>query len=279
MSALRPVCLVIALATAGIATSPSQTAQIVAESGQLLPGYREVVDRSLSSPAIIDATIREASRLKPAESPGLRPGYVRFYIVADVVALIRGPAGLSSRLAYLADVPLDARGKAPRLKKARVLLFARPVQGRSGEVQLTAPDAQLPFSAELDSVVRRVARELVAPDAPPAITGIGNAFHVAGSLPGEGETQIFLTTADGRPVSLSILRRPGEQTRWAVSLSEIVDEGAGPPARDTLLWYRLACGLPAMLPDRSVAAMEPTDAAVAREDYQLVVRSLGPCRR
>ena len=68
---------------------------------------------------------------------------------------------------------------------------------------------------------------------------IGNAFHVAGSLPGEGETQMFLTTADARPVSLSILRRPGEQPRWAVALAEIVDEAAGPPQRDTFLWYRL----------------------------------------
>ena len=33
----------------------------------------------------------------------------------------------------------------------------------------------------------------------------GSRFHVAGSLPGEGETQIFVKTADGRPISLSIL--------------------------------------------------------------------------
>src|SRR3546814_1145016 len=40
----------------------------------------------------------------------------------------------------------------------------------------------------------------VAADAPPVITGVGCAFHVPGSLPGEGETQIFLATADGSPV-------------------------------------------------------------------------------
>ncbi|KAA5569740.1 hypothetical protein F3G50_31575, partial [Pseudomonas aeruginosa] len=80
--------------------------------------------------------------------------------------------------------------------------------------------------------IRQIARDLVAPDAPPVITGVGNAFHVPGALPGEGETQVFLTTANGAPVSLSILRRPGEQPRWAVALSEIVDEAAAPPARD-----------------------------------------------
>src|SRR5207253_7979853 len=106
---------------------------------------------------------------------------------------------------------------------------------------------------------RRIAADLVAADTPPTITGIGNAFHVPGALPGEGETQIFLTTADNRPVSLSILRRPGEQPRWAVALSEIVDEAAAPPARDTLLWYRLACSLPAALPAASTASLAPPD--------------------
>jgi hypothetical protein len=108
---------------------------------------------------------------------------------------------------------------------------------------------------------------------------VGAAFHVPGSLPGEGETQIFLQTVDSRPVSLSILRRPGEQPRWSVSLGEIVDEAAGPPARDTLLWYRLACGLPASLPTTTTADLDPAAAAVAREDYAFVLTALGPCGR
>ena len=279
MSAIHFARYGVALAVAGFAAFPSQTAQIVAESGQPIPPYAQVVDRVLGAPAIIDATIREASRLKPAESVGIRPGFVRFYIVADVGALIRGPSALASRISYLADVPLDARGKAPKLKKVRVLLFARPVAGRAGEVQLTTLDGQRLWSPALDTLTRSIAREVVAADAPPAIVGLGNAFHVAGSLPGEGETQIFLNTADSRPVSLSVLRRPGEQPRWAVALSEIVDDAAQAPARDTLLWYRLACGLPPALPDRSIASMDPGDAAVAREDYAFVLTALGPCRR
>ena len=265
------------------AAFPSQSAQIRPASALPAspPGvtYAAVVDRVLTAPLLIDATIREAQRLKPAEAPDVRPGLGRFYIVADVGALIRGPSEVAARVAYLADVPLDSRGKAPKLKKARVLLFARPVPGRPGEVQLVGLDGQQPWSAALDARIRGVAREIVAADAPPRITGVGNAFHVAGSLPGEGETQIFLTTADGRPVSLSVLRRPGEERRWAVALSEIVDEAAGPPARDTLLWYRLACGLPRTLPDRSVAAMEPLDGTTAREDYDFVLNALGPCTR
>ena len=105
-----------------------------------------------------------------------------------------------------------------------------------------------------------------------------SAFYVPGSLPGEGETQIFLLTRNDRPAALSVLRRPGEQPRWSIALSEVIDENATAPARDTLLWYRLACFLPRTLPDNATAALEESEAAHAREDYAFVVQQLGPCR-
>ncbi|MCF3701580.1 hypothetical protein L2E46_25570, partial [Salmonella enterica subsp. enterica serovar Weltevreden] len=77
----------------------------------------------------------------------------------------------------------------------------------------------------------------------------------------------------------SVLRRPGEEPRWAVALSEIVDDSAAPPARDTLLWYRLACALPPALPATSTAALEPPQAEQARQDYAFVIERLGPCGR
>lgn len=257
---------------------PRQPTQIVTESGRPAdPSYAMLTTRVLSSPTIVDAAVRNASRLKPDESPGLAAGYARFYVEADVLALVRGPNALPARITYLSDVPLDSRGRPPKLKKLRVLLFARPVAGRASEIQLTAPDSQFAWNPDLDARVRGIAREVVASDAPPTITGIGNAFHVPGALPGEGETQIFLTTADNRPVSLSVLHRPQMQPQWAVALAEIVDESAAPPQRDTLLWYRLACGLPRQLPNRSVATLDATEAEAARRDYQFILRSLGSC--
>lgn len=243
------------------------------------PGYADLADLILAAPVIADATIRSTVTLKGADAAGVAPGHTRLYVEADVAALVRGAGGLPPRIGYLLDVAADANGRVPRLKKARVLIFARPVPSTPGQVQLVAPDAQLMWSPDADQRVRRIARELIATDAPPTITGIGNAFHVPGALPGEGETQLFLTTGNGAPVSLSILRRPGEQPRWAVALSEIVDEAAAPPAPDTLLWYRLACSLPAQLPERSTASLSAEDAAVAREDYAFVLASLGPCGR
>jgi hypothetical protein len=64
-----------------------------------------------------------------------------------------------------------------------------------------------------------------------------------------------------------------------VALSEIVDEAAAPPARETLLWYRLACALPPSLPNASIAALPLADAEAAREDYRFVLSQLGACGR
>ncbi len=242
-------------------------------------GYADVADLVLSAPVIADATVRSTTKIKSAEAPNLAPGLVRLYVEVDVTALIRGADGLPPRIGYLLDVAPDAAGRVPRFKKARVLIFARPVTGAVDQVQLVAPDAQLDWSPATDARARKIARDALASDAPPVITGIGNAFHVAGALPGEGETQIFLTTSDQRPVSLSILRRPGEQPRWAVALSEIVDESAAPPAPETLLWYRLSCALPQTLPDRSTGSLEAGDATIARDDYAFVLAALGPCGR
>lgn len=254
-------------------------AQIVAETGVVLPSYASIADLVLDAPAVLDARIRSSARIKGAEATNVAPGHARFYVEADVLALIRSPAPMPARVGYVVDVPLDARGRVPKLNKQRVLLFARPVAGQPMMVQLPRLDAQRPWTAELDALVRRIVQELVDPAGPPAVTGLGNAFHVPGTLPGEGETQIFVQTATGAPISLSILRRPGEQRRWAVALGEIVDDAAAPPPRDTLLWYRLACGLPRALPAASLTEQAPENAQLAREDYAFVLAQLGACQR
>ena len=222
--------------------------------------------------------MRSEVRLKPAEAPDVPAGAARLYLEADVLALIRGTGAVPPRIGYTVDVRLDARGRAPHYKKARVLLFARGVAGNGGQVQLVRPDAQRGWTPGAAALTRRIVKEVLAPDAPPAITGIGNAFHTSGALPGEGETQVFLTTPGGRPISLGIERKAGAAPRWSVALSEVVDQAAPPPARDTFLWYRLACALPPTLPDAANTSGDD-DAAKAREDYLFVLHELGPCDR
>lgn len=242
--------------------------------------YADLADLALAAPVAAHVEVRGAIRLKAADAANVAPGKTRFYVEADVLTLIRGAQGLPARVSYLVDLPNDARGRAPKLrKKSQFILLAAPVPGRRGELRLIAPDAQLSFTAERAERLRTLLQESIRADAPPEITGIGRAFHVPGSLPGESETQIFLQTSDGRPVSLSVLRRPGERPRWAVALSEIVDDAAEPPRADTLLWYRLACALPGALPAESFADAEPERKSAIQADYRLVKDRLGPCAR
>jgi hypothetical protein len=266
----RVARLVVATMVALAAPLGAQTPGL-ADSG--LP-FAYYADLTSAAPVIADVTVRSAERIKDAAD--VPPGLIRFYVTADVGDLIRGAGGVPPRIGYVVDLRPGADGKPPRLKKARLLLFARATSV-AGQLQLVSPDGQLAWSADGDALARRIAAGLVAADAPPRVTGIGRAFHVPGSLPGEGETQIFLQTANGRPVSLSVIRRPGEDPRWAVALSEIVDEAAAPPPRGTLLWYRLACFLPPALPAESTQGQSDADAAAAAEDYRFVLGALGRC--
>jgi hypothetical protein len=242
------------------------------------PTYADLADLSLTAPVAAHVRLKRATALKPGEAGNIGAGRTRFYVVAEMVSLIRGAEGLPAQVSYLADVA-HAGAKPPKLaKKSEYIILARPVPGRPGELQLVSPDAQMPYTPERATMLRSILREASAAEAAPRIIGIGRAFHVPGSLPGESETQIFLQTADNRPVSLSVLRRPGEAPRWAVALSEVTDDAAAPPSPNSLLWYRLACTLPKTIPPQSYAdAADQADAI--RADYRLVVEALGACAR
>lgn len=242
-------------------------------------GYSDLADLALAAPAAVIVTVTGQVKLKGPDAVGVEPGRTRFYMEGNVDTLIAGRGGLPSTVSWLEDVPGDGTNRAPKLRKLKLILLARPVPGKSGVLQLVSRDAAFAWSPELEDRLRRILTEANGASPPPVVTGIGHAFHVAGSIPGEGETQIFLKTADNRPVSLSILRRPGEDARWSVALGEMVDDSAAAPERDTLLWYRLACALPATLPDDSVSDQGPDDAAQARTDYALVLKGLGSCGR
>ena len=242
------------------------------------PTYADLADLALAAPVTAQVRLTRSIEIKGERAANVPQSLARFYVEADIVSLIRSAEPLPARVNYLLDLPRDARGKAPKLRKgSEYILFAAPVRGRPDSLQLISRDAHLPAAPEPAAQLRAILTEAYGADAPPRITGIGRAFHVPGSLPGEGETQIFLQTEDKRPVSLNVLRRPGEQPRWAVALSEIVDEAAAPPRPGSLLWYRLACSLPRGLPRQSLAESDAENAALAARDYGFVLEQLGPC--
>ncbi len=241
--------------------------------------YADIADLSDAAELVIRAKIRKQVTVDPVRAAGLAPGFARIYVQAETLALLSGRVPVGETLNYLVDVPLDSRGKVPKLKKLEVLLFARAVPGRASEIQLIGPFAQQIYSPELEARLRPILSAMIAPDAPPAITGVSDALSVAGNLAGESETQIFLQTRGGSPVSLTILRRPGRAPVWGVSWGEIIDQAARPPETNTLEWYRLACALPPRLPSNANLSRVPEERSRAERDYAFVLASLGPCVR
>ena len=241
--------------------------------------YADLADLADGAPLVIRAQVRKLVAVEAARAPGLRAGRGRFYVEARTEAVVFGRSGLGEDLRYLVDLPFDPKGRPPALKKKSVVIFARSVPARPGELQLVANDAQLVWDAALDTRLRGVLGELNAPTAPRRVTGVREALFVPGSLAGESESQLFLATADGEPAAVTVVRQPGQTPRWSVSFSEVVGEAGLAPARDTLGWYRLACFLPAALPVEANTSGTAENRLAAERDYRFVLDQLGACPR
>ncbi|MBC2778438.1 hypothetical protein [Parasphingopyxis marina] len=274
---MRRFALSIALAGSLFVTANSAESQALEPDTDLT--YADLADLALNAPVVALAEVDRATRLDEERAVGVAPNHVRYYVEAELRTLIRSQSAIPARVSYLVDMPLDAIGRRPRLRDRQVILLAGTVPGRGGELQLIAGDAQLDWSARREEQIRAILNEAASADAPGIVTGVGSAFSVPGTLPGESETQIFLATSDGRPVSISVLRRPNQRPRWMVSLSEIVESSVPPPQPNTLLWYRLACFLPDRLPDSAMESMDSRQIATARADFRMVVEELGTCPR
>lgn len=207
----------VAAGTIGAQAQTPAAAPVTASAAANDPTYADLATLSDASDAVVHVRIRKATALKPERAPGVAPGFVRFYVEANTLSVIAGRSAVAPTVTYLVDMPLDARGKAPKLKKREFLLFARPVPSRPGELQLVAPAAQLAYSPMLEERVRPVLTELYAADVKPRIIGVSDALAVPGTLTGESETQIFLATEKRSPASITVLRRPGRAPEWGVS--------------------------------------------------------------
>jgi hypothetical protein len=241
--------------------------------------YVDLVEMGQAADLVLRAEVTRQRNVPPDRAPGLQPGKARLYVEAATQTLLAGAGPVGESQAFLVDLPLNARGRRPDIKRQVVLLFARRTAGRPGELQLVGPQAMQPADPALEQQVRRVLTQLVQGDRPPVVTGVREAMSVAGNLAGESESQIFLETRSGDPVSLTVLRRPGMAPSWGVSWTDIVDQSARPPAPETLEWYALACFLPETLPERAFIQRDPESRARARADYSLVREQLGACRR
>ena len=241
--------------------------------------YADIADLVVVSPLIVDTTVRVVTKIPLEQSVGVPISVQRLLIVADVGALLRGNDGVAGQVRFLLDVPKDAKGKIPKLKKRRYFLLGNKAAGLPGTIRLSRPDALIEWSAGNDALLRAVTKEAVIIDAPQAINGLTSAFHSPGTVIGEGETQIFVEAKSNQIYSLSVFSQPGAPKRWAVSTGEVIDESASAPQPGSLLWYRLACGLPQTLDPKLVETNDGENAMKAQADYRFIIQSLGPCDR
>lgn len=259
----------------GAAQAQSAPAQAAAPSPY---GFADIADFAADAGAIIDARIRRVNIVESARAPGLAPGYTRFYVEGEVTGNLFGTTPVARRVAWLVDRPLAANGRPVRIARERVLLFTRTISDPQRLV-LVSPGAMLRWDAAADTAVRSIAAERANGAPPAAITGIVRAMHVPGTVAGEGETQIFLSTANGNPVSLSMLRRPGQPRQWSVAFGEILDESAARPRPGSIGHYRLSCGLPRQIPQAALISGDAAADAIAREDYAQILSAIGACDR
>ena len=276
-----PVLLFAGAAFSGTALHAEQSVAITPPAPSVT--WADLADLADSAPLVVHAEVRKQVRIEPERAIGVKPGWARFYFEARTISLLAGNGVISESLRYLGDLPLDARGKPPALRKKQVLLFAsqvaaNPPGDNPGELRLVTPDAQLLWDPVSETRLRAILPELLAAGAPPHITGVREAINVAGELAGQSETQIFLAARDAGAAAITVTHRPGAAPAWGVSFSEVAEGGKAPP-RDTLRWYRLACFLPPVLPRGTNLSESPEEKAQAEGDYRLVMAELGACPR
>ena len=240
--------------------------------------YADLADLSLSAQIVAKIHVTEVIDL-PAR-PEVQPanGVVRRYIEGQISVLIKGPQDMPSALKFVAQMPVDARGKAEKIKKTDQIIFARSVPRQPDTVQIIAPDAMIDWTSGEESTAHSIIAESLRRGAPPHIRGVDSIFSAPGDIPGQRESQFFLKT-DSQPVSITFFRKPDTPPSWTVALGELTDAGLPPPHHDTLLWYELACQLPDALPSALLEAQDATSSDALKDDYKVIRTDLGPCDR
>ena len=263
---ILPICLILATIASAAAQAPAPASAPY----DRLAGFADTAELALAAPVIVRATITRATRLAGKAAPDVAAGRARLLVTASLSNVLVAPGPLGGTVQYLWDAPLDSRGR-PSLAKGLDILAFLDAPKADGSTRLISRRAQQPWDSALADTVRVVVAEQRTGNVP-IIRGVSNGFRADGTIPGESESQFFLTTADGKPATLVVQNRPGEVRRVLVARGDIIDESAERVRPGTLLWYRLACFLPTNLP----AAAGGGDPALAR-DWRDALASLGPC--
>lgn len=239
--------------------------------------WTDWADLALASPIVLVGAVEKVDRLSRRDAPDVPASDVRALVQVKTQSVLKAPSVMPEGAAWLWQGRADAKGKAPFAREEVVLAFARPLSGGARPevqaLQLVSPSAQQPWSAEAEGKLRSVLREAQTPGATGLmVTGISDAFRSEGDVPGTSESQFFLKTEGGRPVTVVVRHEPGREAEVLAGAGDLVDR-AQPIRRETLLWRGLACGLPAELPATFA------DRAGLAVDYAVAIKSIGACGR
>lgn len=243
------------------------------------PTYVDLVEMAGQSDFVGIVMIDDQITLPQERAPSVSAGHVRLYIEALTQSVLASPRPIGEQLVFLVDRPLNDKGKAPEIEQQTFLAFGDLNPDRPRDLQLLSSDALLTMGPVIELRVREVLRQLASLDRPAKITGIKDVISIPGNLAGESETQIFVETQEGAPVSMNVIRRPGMAPRWGISFGDIVDPSARAPERETLAWYQFACHLPRELPEEAFLQRDRDARTRAREDYAYILDDLGSCER
>ena len=241
------------------------------------PSWTDWADLALAAPVVLVGSVGKVDRLSRRDAPDVPPTEVRALVQADLQSVLKAPGAMPQGAAWLWQGAADAKGRAPFAKKDVVFAFARPLSGGARPevqaLQLVSPAGQQPWTAEADATVRAILQAALKPGAAGLmVTGISDGFRSEGDVPGTSESQFFLTTEGGRPVTLVVRHEPGRAAEVLAGAGEMVDR-AQPIQPETLLWRGLACGLPQQLPP----TLAGRDGLAS--DYRVAMASIGPCGR
>ena len=274
----------LAMALMGLACMPSLALANEGEAVRELPAdraptYVDLVEMAAQSDFVGIVLVDDQITVPPERAPGVPMGEVRLYIEGLTQSVLASPRPIGEELVFLVDRPLNDKGKAPKIEKQTFLAFGDLNPDRPRDLQLLSSDTLFTIGPVIEQRVREVLSQLAAVDRPAAITGIKDVISIPGNLAGESETQIFVETQEGAPVSMNVIRRPGMAPRWGISFGDIVDPSARPPERETLAWYQFACHLPREMPEEAFLQRDRNARAQAREDYAYILDDLGSCER
>lgn len=263
-----------ALALALSAAASAQPAASPATNESAMGEWTALADLALASPVILRGTVERVRRISGKAAADVPPGEARLLVEVELADVMKTPDILPAKAEWLWQGRLGEDGKAPFRKGDIVLGFlSAPTAGPKPDVlqyRLTASGGQRAWTAERETAVRALLTDAAAGGAV-MVTGVSDGFHTQGAVEGISESQFFLGTSVGKPLTLVVNRNGDAAPTVRVATGDVISASARPVVPRTLVWRGLACGLPKTLP-----APLATDAGLAA-DYALALRAIGPC--